>query len=308
MGDLYDAAAALPRLLRGGLPVQRRRDLLGRGVSARAIQWRVGKGQLVRVSRNTYVLGQEPDLLDRVRATMLVMPPDAVIGYHTAAALHGFGVVRSTDIHVVVPAGTPVPQRRGVTAHESVIPTGEATLRIGFPCTAPARTAVDLARTVRRQNALPVLDAGLRVGAFSKPQLAAEIARHGRLRGVRQVRELSALADPRAECRQESQLRLLLHDNGVRGFEPQVRVYDEHGRPVCRIDLADEATRAGLEYDGISHYGRDRAKADRRRHNWLAARGWTMRYFTDTDLYGRPDYLVQLAVAAQRDQGARNAS
>jgi very-short-patch-repair endonuclease len=239
---------------------------------------------------------------------MLVMPPDAVIGFNTAAALHGFGVLRSAKIHVVVPAGTPVPQRRGVTAHESVVPVAASTLVLGVPCTVPVRTAADLARTVRRNNALPVLDAGLRVGAFTRQELDVEMARHRRLRGVRQARELAALADPRAECRQESQLRLLLHDSGVRGFEPQVRVYDEGGWPVCRIDLGDENTQAGLEYDGITHYNRDRARADRRRHNWLAARGWTMRYFTDTDLYQRPHYLVQLAVNAQRDQGAKYTS
>lgn len=114
------------------------------------------------------------------------------------------------------------------------------------------------------------------------------------------MRELVELADPRAECRQESQLRLLLHDAGLRDFVPQVEVSDEYGFVACRIDLADVATKTGIEYDGASHIDRHRARADRSRHNWLAARGWEMRYFTDVDLYRRPDYLVRLATDAQR--------
>lgn len=301
MNDLYDVAAAVPDSLRGRLSTAHREDLSRQGLTRSAIGWRAGRRGLMRVSRDAYLTGElQPDLLDRLRALLLVLPPTAVIGFHTAAALHGFGVLRSGAIHVVVPAGTAVPQRRGVVAHESVLPLGTPQHVLGIPCTRPARTAVDVARLVRRTDALPMLDAALRCGALTEDTLFSELARHRRLRGVRQVRELAVLADSRAECRQESQVRLLLHDAGVRGFVPQVTIRDSNGRPMCRLDLADETARAGLEYDGVSHYNRDRTRADRSRHNWLAAHGWAMRYFTDVDLYRRPEHLVRVAVAAQR--------
>lgn len=300
MPDLYDTAAAYPYTLgRTSLIPQRRGGLVRLGWSPDAIRWRAGRSGLQRTSRDAYLLGgHAPDLLDRLRALLLVLPKSAVIGYQTAAALHGFGVVPSTELHVIVPADTPVPQRRGVVAHESVVSLDGCVEVLGIPCSAPARTAIDLARAIRRRDALPVLDAALRSGVRAD-DLNAELGRHKGLRGVRQVRELVQLADPRPECRQESQLRLLLHDGKLVGFVPQVEVLAD-GRTRYRIDLADEENRVGLEYDGASHHDRVRAHADRRRHNWLAARGWTMRYFTNQDLYRYPDDLLQTVAAAQR--------
>ena len=54
----------------------------------------------------------------------------------------------------------------------------------------------------------------------------------------------------------------------------------------------------GVEYDGMSHLDRERFRYDRDRANWLDAQGWTMRYFTDRDLYRRPEYIVDSVRAA----------
>src|SRR5699024_10208381 len=96
---------------------------------------------------------------------------------------------------------------------------------------------VDLARVLRRMDALPLLDLSLRAGACSRDELLAEDALHARLRGVRQARRLTELADPRAECRQESQLRLLLIDGGLPAPEPQLWVPDQDGVHIYRLDL-----------------------------------------------------------------------
>jgi hypothetical protein len=37
---------------------------------------------------------------------------------------------------------------------------------------------------------------------------------------------------------------------------------------------------------------RDNLRRDRSRMNWRFAHGWQMRYFTDLDLYHRPQYVV----------------
>jgi very-short-patch-repair endonuclease len=84
----------------------------------------------------------------------------------------------------------------------------------------------------------------------------------------------------------------VLIDGGLPPPEPQLWVYDEFGVPVYRIDLGYEKRRVGIEYDGQSHLDRDRMRGDRFRLNWLATRGWTMRLFTDRDLYRTPHQLV----------------
>jgi very-short-patch-repair endonuclease len=225
------------------------------------------------------------------------LPPDAVVGFHTGAQLHGFGAVPATEVHVIVPAGSVVPQIRGVVAHESVLPVPVPVEVAGVPCAPAARCAVDLARVLRRMDGLPLLDLCLRFGACGLDDLRAEVARHRGLRGVCQARQLIDLADPRSECRQESQLRLLLIDGGLPAPEPQLWVPDQHGVPLYRLDLGYRKHRIGIEYDGQSHLDRGRLEHDRFRMNWLAANGWRMRHFTATDLYRRPRHVLSTIAA-----------
>jgi hypothetical protein len=103
---------------------------------------------------------------------------------------------------------------------------------------------------------LSTLDAALAAAACTPDDLATELALHDRLKGIRQARELVPLADPRAQCRQESHLRLILHDGGVTGLVPQHRVTDDEGAITYYLDLADVRRRIGIEYDGSSHLDR----------------------------------------------------
>jgi very-short-patch-repair endonuclease len=236
---------------------------------------------------------------------LLVSPANSVVGFHTAAALLGFGVVAADAVHLVVPQGGLLPQRRDIRVHQSVLPVGEAVVRLGIPCTPPARTAVDLARTVHRPLALSILDAALANGACDKDALVREVTCHAGLSGVRQARDLIAFADPRSQCSQESHLRLVIHDGGLLNFEPQVPAYDEYGRARYYLDLADPCRRIGAEYDGASHLSHDRLRQDRVRHNWLESVGWCMRYFTDRDLYTRPAEIVRILRGACADRSLR---
>ncbi|GAA4173655.1 hypothetical protein GCM10022251_72010 [Phytohabitans flavus] len=232
-----------------------------------------------------------PAEVERLRAVVRVLPPAAVLTHHTAAMLYGFGVVPTDTLHITLPAGTTLPQRRGIAAHGAVLPFADVRDVLGLRCLGPARCAVDLARQLGRLDALAVLDAALRVGACTPDDLADEVARHDGLRGVRQARELVRLADPRARCRQESHLRLILHDGLLPAPEPQLVVLDGRGRVRCRIDLGYAEERVGVVYDGDS-------RLDQPRHNWLETRGWRLLYFNDDDLYGEPDELVQTVRAA----------
>jgi len=125
----------------------------------------------------------------------------------------------------------------------------------------------DLARTCRRLDSLAVVDAALRAERVSEESLAVEVSRHDGLRGVGQARDVVPLADPRAECLQESQ-----------------------GRPALPV-------RPRLPSSP------NRWRVDRERPNWLSAHGWTMRYFTDIDIYRRPHYVVSAMREALRRAG-----
>ncbi|MEV6816803.1 DUF559 domain-containing protein [Micromonospora sp. NPDC051296] len=214
-----------------------------------------------------------------------------MLARQTAARRYGFGVLRDDLVHVQVPTLVPKPRLPGLVVHHSVLPVQPVVVR-GLPCVPAARCAVDLARTVRRLDALPVLDCALRSGVVTPDDLMAEMGAHRALRGVRQARELVPLADGRAECRQESQLRLVLLDGRLPPPEPQLWVHDEYGVARFRLDLGYRERRIGIEYDGLSHLDRESLRYDRDRVNWLDAHGWRMRYFTDRDLYRRPTHIV----------------
>lgn len=276
-----------------GMDVMRYAELRASGWGRGKVEYAVNSGALRRVARGALLGGEgQSSFVDELKALFLVLPPAAVVAFHTAAVLYGFGVVPSNKPHILVPAGSPLPDIRGVAAHQAVLPIGDPVDVHGLPCVTPERSAADLARTCPRLDAIAVLDAALRSGTCTGPALAAELARHDGLRGVRQARELVGFADARAECRQESQLRLVLIDGRLPVPEPQIWVYDQWGEPTYRLDLGYEGLRVGGEYDGRSHLDRDRMRSDRQRHNWLASRGWTMRYFTDVDLYRRQPYVV----------------
>lgn len=277
-----------------GTELRRYRDLMAGGTTRGQVNGLIGSGGLVRADRGVYSLSagaERIDTSDFIRALFLRLPPGAALGFQSAAAGYGFGTVPDA-VHVVIPAGTVRPRIRGVRVHEAVVPIVDVDNRVGVPCVPAARCAVDLARTVRRMDALPILDAALRVQACTSADLAVEVLLHERLKGVRQARELIALADPRAECPQESQLRLVILDAGLPAPEPQVWVSDVDGTMLYRLDLAYREQRVGLEYDGVSHADRSRMRVDRERMNWLDDHHWTMRYFTDWDLYRRPSYIV----------------
>ncbi|MEU8182006.1 DUF559 domain-containing protein [Micromonospora sp. NPDC049044] len=272
-------------------PLYRYSELLAAGFSRQRVRTFAELSRLHRVSRGIYAPSADP--ATHLPAILRRLPATAVVGFHTGAQLHGFGDVRSNEVHVIVPAGENVPHIQGVVAHEAVLPVRDPVLLAGVPCAPAARCAVDLARSMRRMEVIPLLDLCLRVGACQAEELLVEVARHKRLRGVCQARDLVPRADPRAECRQESQLRLVLIDGGLSPPEPQIWVRDGNGIPLYRLDLGYRQHRVGVEYDGSSHLDRARLRRDRFRSNWLAANGWQMRHFTDLDLYRRPTHIIK---------------
>jgi hypothetical protein len=259
----------------------------------------VTKQEVVRLTRGVYAPPRgEP--LRGIRSLFTRLPDGAALGYESAAALHGFGPAPPVDhpLQIVVPAGTIRPRVQGIVCHEAVLEIPAPTMRHGIPCVPPARCAVDLARRRRRMTGLATLDACLHHGACTAAELAEEVLLHDGLRGVRQARELVALADGRAECAQESHLRLIVIDGGLPAPEPQLWVFDDAGVGVFRLDLGYREARVGLEYDGRSHLSAGRLAADRSRMNWLSSHRWTMRYFTARDIYQTPGLVVSVVRAA----------
>ena len=265
-------------------------SLLDNGWSRQNLRTRLYREEVAHPTRGVY--GPAGTMPDDVRSLLIRLPPGSVLGFHSAALIYGLPVRPHSKLHVIVPPDVDVPFIRGVAAHASVLPVDDPVWNGGIPCVPPVRCAIDLACRLGRPDALALLDATLRAGLCTVDQLAAEVVRHAGLRGVRQARELVGLADPRAECVQESHLRLVLLDGRLPPPEPQLWVASFYGTAVYRVDLGYERQRVGVEYDGQSHLDSARMEKDRHRHNWLVDNGWRMRYFTARDLYHDPGGIV----------------
>jgi hypothetical protein len=204
----------------------------------------VGSGHWEGVFTGTYrVKCGEPGTRLRLSAAGLSIGREVPACLHTAAELHGFGVLDDAVTHVVVRPDEPCVRRPGLWPHQLALAADDLVrLKCGALSTTADRTAVYLARTLPRIDVLPVLDAALAAGVCTPESLAAELARHAGLRGVRQARELVPLAHPAPESPQESRLRLRCHDAGLAPPTPQLR---DRPRRVPRSPGADAQGRGG---------------------------------------------------------------
>ncbi|GAA5132227.1 hypothetical protein [Pseudonocardia adelaidensis] len=229
----------------------------------------------------------EPGPRLRLSAAGLSIGREVPACLHTAAELHGFGVLDDVVTHVAVRPDEPCARRAELWPHQLALTADDVVrLRCGALATNADRTAIDLARILPRLDVLPVLDAALAAGVCTPGSLAAELKRHTGFKGIRQARELMPLARPEPESPQESRLRLRCHDAGLPTPTAQFPVLDSRGRPCRWLDLAWEDVKVGLDYDGEEgHTGRANLRSDRRRHNFLQDDGWAMFYATDLDVY-----------------------
>lgn len=273
------------------------------------VRARVDSDRWVAVHHGTYRLASAattPGL--RVASAGLSVGRPLIACLHTAAELHGFGILIEAATHVATSPSRPLSRRPDLWPHQLELRTSDVTeLGGGIWATTPARTAVELARTLPRLDALPVLDAAIAAGSCTRDSLADELCLHAGRPGVVQARELVGIADGRAESPQESRLRLRCHDARLPSPTPQQPVLDRLGHPRYWLDLGWEDVMVGLEYDGVDgHTGRAALRHDRRRHNWLTDDGWEIFYATDLDVYRDYQELMRKVWAARSRRSRAN--
>jgi hypothetical protein len=213
-----------------------------------------------------------PTLADRTLGAWLTTDRAGVIAGVAASALHGAAWVDDTE-----PIEVLVDDRRrqaGLVVRMDRVGDDEITTVDGLPVTTLARTAYDLGRYQKRSAAMARLDALMRAAPFAADDVLTLMQRYGPVRGVRQLRELLPLVDPGAASPRESQLRLLLIDNGFPIPETQIPVLDG-GLPFAFLDMGWRHIQLAVEYDGDQHRtDRPQYVKDMRRHPRVAKRGW----------------------------------
>jgi hypothetical protein len=241
-------------------------------MTRRQLRWQVQKGGLVRVWYGVYA-ATAPDLLGRLTALDLFMGQRVVACMGTAATLYGFDLENTQAIHVLDP-GVRMRPSVGLMVHQR---TGAPLQRVaGRLATAPAWTAVELARQLRRPRALAALDAALHSSACTRAELESAVREQKGRRGIVQVRELLEYADGRAESGMESEARLVMIDYGLPLPELQYEIHGRHG-DVWRVDFAWPEQRVAAEYESIDWHADGAAMiSDKKRYAGVQETGWTL--------------------------------
>ncbi|BBX26956.1 hypothetical protein [Mycolicibacterium alvei] len=204
------------------------------------------------VYRDVYVpRGTRVTPVDRAVAAWLWSGRRATVAGLSAAALHG-----SEWIDVKHPAELNQPSQHrtpGILLHCDTLWDDETCLVRGIPVTAPYRTAFDLGRRKGLTAAVIRIDALLQATPLKIPDVQPLLQRHKGVRGIQQLRQVLDLADYGGESPQETRLRLLYTDAGMRPTQTQIVVFD-HRRVVGRIDMGWPEWKVGVQYDGIQHW------------------------------------------------------
>jgi hypothetical protein len=257
-------------------------------MSRQQIDVQVKNGDLVRVWYGIYA-AREPNLLGRLTALDIFMGRHAVACMGTAASMYGFDTEDTTAIHVLDP-GVRVRPTVGLMVHQR---TGARLQKVaGRLATAPAWTAVEVARQLRRPRALATLDAALRCMWCTRTQIETAIAEQGGRRGIVAVRELLPMADGRAESAMESEARLVMIDYGLPPPEIQYAIRGRDGE-LWRVDFAWPDICLAAEYESVDwHAGRSEMLRDKKRLGKLQELGWTIIPIVVDDIRREPDRLA----------------
>lgn len=240
-------------------------------ISRRSFESQVNTGALERMWHGIYCRG-EPTAALRLRGLDLACGKPVAVCLATAAGLFGFDTEESPDLHVLNPSGHGLRCVDGLVVHRRH--GAPLVVRDGRRATAPAWTAVEVGRALRRRRALATLDAALRSGTCTLPDLWRAAAEQKGRRGIVAVRDLLPLADARSESPMESEARLVMIEGGLPVPELQHEIIDGNGE-LRRLDFAWPEHRLAAEYDGMAwHCGPEAMRRDRRRQAALLDVGW----------------------------------
>jgi hypothetical protein len=281
---MYAAALALLKELGGFATTAQLLTVMTR----QQLRVQVQKGGLVRVWYGVYAAA-DPDLIGRLAALDLFMGQRVVACMGTAAALHGFDLENTCAIHALDP-GVRMRPTVGLMVHQR---TGAPLQRVsGRLATAPAWTAVEVARQLRRPRALAALDAALHSLACTRAELESAVREQKGRRGIVQVRELVQYADGRAESGMESEARLVMIDFGLPWPELQYEIHGRHGE-LWRVDFAWPEQRVAAEYESIDwHVGKAEMLSDKKRFAGVQELAWTVIPIVVDDVRRQPRRLA----------------
>lgn len=271
-------------------------QLYARGITKRAIEWRVLAGRMHVVFRGVYSFGSgELPPLAREQGALLACRERAFLSHYTAAAIWGLLPRLPAEVEVTV-VGRYRASSDGIRVHRiKAIDRSELKRHERLWVSSPARAVLEIAATALGKELAGAIDEGLAGRRFTPRELEDVLARNRPCRGAARLAEI--LGDPTATAvsrsKREKRLLRLIRDAGLPMPETNV--------PFGRFELDFFWRQEGLvvEVDGYNFhrgpgaFGKDRAKE-------LAVRnaGLEMLRFTGDHVLKQPWMVVATVAGA----------
>jgi very-short-patch-repair endonuclease len=269
-----------------------REQLLGIGVSRRAIQIRIDAGRLHPLHLGVYAVGhravsREGELL----AAVLGGGPGAVLSHESAAELWELQLGEGRRIDVTAPMRG---DRPGIRFHRGVLEAGEITTRKGIPVTTPERTIVDVASRLDADRLERVIRKAEYEHLTTAASLTSCLSAHEGRRGMKTLRKALADADDaKGITRSTLERRFLLFLRKHRLPMPQLNKSMKLGGQWIEADCLWPEQRVIIELDSRgAHENRYAFESDRARDLKLQAAGWRTARVTWRRLHDHEDALA----------------
>lgn len=238
---------------------------------ARTFRRSVDHGQGTRLRRGVFTTADrwasiDPTqrYLDRIRAVVETRRHDPVLSHQSAAALWGIplGGAWPWPVHVLAVPASRVRSKNGVFVHRTAFDWDEVVELDGVLVTSPARTLLDLARTVSFSDAVVALDHATnprraRPEVLVYPDELSEMLDRGQSsRGSVKAQRAIDFARPNVDNPGESLSRVAIFELGFPDPELQVRHRNPRGGWYF-TDVEWPAYRLIGEFDGRAKYQKD---------------------------------------------------
>lgn len=249
-----------------------------------------------RLFPDVYVHGAVPVThLLRAEAAVVCLPQAVVTG-PSAAVLWGVDLAGpDDDVEVTMPPATHQRRIPGLTVRRALVRPEDRWRRLDVPVTTAEATAVRLAASLPRDDAVAAVDQLVSSGVVDLGPVRARAAVE-RGPGSARAREVCDLADGLAQSPRETWLRLTMQRAGLPAPVAQYRIVHD-GRFLARVDFAWPRHRLAVEYDGLWHSEPGQFARDRRRLNLVLGAGWRVLFVTGADHADPTRVLTEIAAA-----------
>ena len=226
-------------------------------IAHRAVTPGILRSQYTRILPNIYVLkGTELDLEVRAHAAWLWCGRTGVVAGRAAAGLYLTPGAVTADLIELIALKSKHPP--GLIVRNERIAVDEISVRENLPVTSPARTALDLARYLERDAAVAILDPLTAATGITKDDIWRLADRYRGARGIRNAVPAILQIDSGAASPEETRVRLLLSDAGLRPTHSQIRITDGFEETVIAMGWPD--LKVGVNCDRFATRGRHAAE------------------------------------------------